>query len=103
MAWLGVFPAEGFGGFLIEPNVAQDLSFQICNRGEDAAIDGIPLELSEPALDLIEPRRVGWGEVECHVGMLLEDMLDQIGLVRGEVIQDNVHVAVGGLVGDDFS
>ena len=99
---IGIFSAERCGSFLIKPNVAQDLPSQIGHRGEDAAIDDLALEFAEPAFHLIEPRRVGRGEVESDVGMLLEEILHRVGFVRGEVVQYDVHVAIGGWGGDDI-
>ena len=49
---------KGFGSFLVEADVTNDLAFEIGDGGEDAAIDNVSLELAEPALDLIEPRGV---------------------------------------------
>src|SRR5580700_3697769 len=63
LADIGIFPLKGFGRFLVEPDVAQDLPPQVGDGGEDAAIDDVALELAEPAFDLIEPRGVGWCEV----------------------------------------
>ena len=50
-----VFPLKGFGSFLIEADIAEDLAFEIGDRSEDAPIDDVALELTEPALDLVEP------------------------------------------------
>ena len=47
-----VFPLKGFGGFLMEADLAEDLAFQIGNGGKDTAIDDLTLKLAEPAFDL---------------------------------------------------
>jgi hypothetical protein len=70
--------------------------------GEDASIDDVSLELAEPALHLIQPRRVSRREVQIHVGLLLKEVLHQFRFVRGKVVQDDVHLAIGGLGGDDL-
>ena len=64
---------ERLGCFLVEPNVAQDLAPQIGDGRKDAAVDNLALELAEPTLDLIEPRRKGGREVQGHVGVLLQE------------------------------
>ena len=74
---------KGFGSFLVEADVAQDLAFQVEDRSEDTPIDDVALELAEPALDLIEPRLIGWREVKRHVGMLLKIAFHQVGVVGG--------------------
>jgi hypothetical protein len=40
VAGFGVFPLKWFGCFLVEPDVAEDLAFQIGNGSEDAARTG---------------------------------------------------------------
>ena len=40
---------------LIEPDITQDFALQVRQGGEDAAVDNIALEFTEPDLDLIEP------------------------------------------------
>ena len=102
LADVGIFPLKWFGCFLVEPDIAQDLAFQIGNGSEDAAVDDVALELAEPSLDLIEPRRVGRGEVQIHIGMVLQEVLDEFRFVRGKVVQDDVHLALDGLGRNDF-
>jgi hypothetical protein len=38
---------KGFGSFLVEADVAEDLAFEIGDRSEDAPIDYIALELTD--------------------------------------------------------
>lgn len=52
---VGVGPAKRFGGFGIEMNVLHQLPRQIGDRGKDAAVDHIALDLREPDLNLIQP------------------------------------------------
>jgi hypothetical protein len=44
-------------------------SLEVRHGGEDAAGDHISLDLAEPQFDLVEPGRVGRGEVHMNVGM----------------------------------
>ena len=41
------FHWKGLAVFLIEPDVAQDLAFQVGDGGEDASVDHIALEFTE--------------------------------------------------------
>jgi hypothetical protein len=56
----------------------------------------LPLsEPGEPSLDLIDPGRVGGGEVKVESGMSLEPSPDAGSLVRREVVEHDVHGQVG--------
>ena len=52
----------------------------------------IALDLGEPQFDLVEPGRVRWGEVQMNVGVLSQELVDALGLVRREVVGDDVDV-----------
>ena len=54
---------------------------------EDAASDDVSLDLAEPYLHLVEPGRIGRGEVETHLGMSLRKVLYGLGFVRREVVE----------------
>ena len=65
-------PHEGFGvivGFLQE---AVDGGLEIDNRAEDAAFEAAVGQLSEEALDRIEPRGRGRGVMEDKAGVSVE-------------------------------
>ena len=53
-------------------------------------------QLGEPALDEVDPRAAGRGEVQDEPGVLREPALDGRGLVAGGVVEHEVHVEVGG-------
>jgi hypothetical protein len=82
---------------LIEPDIAQDLAIQVGDGGEEASVDNIALEFTEPDLDLIEPRRVGGREVQHDIRMLPQEVFHEVGFVRRKVIQDDVYLALGRL------
>jgi len=46
-------------------DIAHEFAVQVCGRREDAAVDQLPLDLAEPQLDLVQPGRVLWREVEA--------------------------------------
>ena len=64
-----IFPAERPGRFGIQPDIAKDFATQVCNRGEDAAIDDFALQFGEPDFDLVQPGRIGGCKVQAHVGV----------------------------------
>jgi hypothetical protein len=68
-------------------DAATDLAGQVVNRGGDVASNQIPLDLTEPQLELIEPRRVGRGEVEVNPTLLLKELVNQTSFVDGEVVE----------------
>ena len=60
----------------------------------------LALKDSKPYFNLVEPTGAGGREVECDVGMRGEPVV--IFLVRVEVVENNVYLAIGRLIGDDF-
>ena len=75
---------------MIKADVAHDLAAEVGDGGEDSAVDYVTLQFAEPALHLIEPRRIRRREVELHIGMLLEEGLHEIRFVGGEIVQNDV-------------
>jgi len=51
-------------------------------------------ESREPALHLVDPGRVGGGEVQLEARMAQQPALDERCLVRGVVVQDEMHLEV---------
>ena len=68
---------------------------KVDRRGEDASRDHVALDLLEPELDLVEPGGVRRREVQ----MELEELLHASRLVRREVVEDHVDLAVSGVHG----
>jgi len=93
---------ERLGCFLVEPNVAQDLALEIVARSKEATVKDVPLELTEPALDLVEPGRIGGREVPVPMRMPLKEPFDQFRFVRRAVVQDDVNLVLDGWPGDDL-
>lgn len=95
-------PLDGFGLAVVEADVAHDSFREILDRGEDAAVNEVAFDLGEPELDLIEPGGVGGREVERDRRMVVEELLDSLGLVCGEVVENDVDFLVGRLTGDEI-
>src|SRR5947209_9388980 len=67
--WISIFPLHGSGRFVVLTDVSQEFFVQIRNGSEYASGDDVALDLAEPQLDLIQPRRVGRSEVQVNLGM----------------------------------
>ena len=65
-AMIGILisPAEGCGGFVVLPDVTDQLSGEVGCRSEDSASNNVALDFGKPDLDLIEPTGVGRGVVD---------------------------------------
>ena len=80
---------------------AADSVFQLACAALDAAPDLFFGQLSEPALDPIEPGGRGGSEVQVEARTFGEPAADPLGLVRAVVVQDEVHVEFCGHVACD--
>ena len=78
-----------------------ELAPQIRRRGENAARDYVPFNLGEPEFDLIEPRAVGGREMEMHPRVRGEPVGDGGGLMRAEIIGNEMDLAAGRLRRDE--
>jgi len=90
-ARIGVGPAEGTCNFGVGANVLADLASQIGDGGEDAASEQIALDFGKPQFHLIQPGRISRREVKVNLGMLGEELLDGLGLVGRQIIEDDVN------------
>jgi len=82
---------------------AADSVFQLACAALDAAPDLFFGQLSEPALDPIEPGGRGGSEVQVEARTFGEPAADPLGLVRAVVVQDEVHLEFCGHVAFDVS
>ena len=75
------------------PDVLHDLALQTRGRREDAARDDVALDLGEPELDLIQPRRLRGREVQLHTAMLGEERPHRLRPVGREIVENDVDLA----------
>src|SRR5260370_41699437 len=81
---------------------------EVDDRAKDTALEAAPGEFGEEALDGIEPRARGRGEVEDEARMARQPGLDLRMLMGGVVVDDDVDdltgggVVLGGLVGREY-
>src|SRR5271155_6130879 len=78
-------------------DVTHELARQVVDRGEDPASDHIAFDAAEPEFDLIEPRGIGRSEMQVQLGMIGQELCDPPGLMRREVVGDDVDLATLGL------
>src|SRR5712691_7912094 len=83
-------PGEGFGVLIGFGEEAVDGGLEIDDAGEDAALEPLPGQLGEEALDGVEPGGRGRGEVEVEALVPAEPSLNLGMLVRGIVVDDQV-------------
>src|SRR5260370_1865000 len=80
---------------------AVDGGLEVDDRAKDAALEAAPGEFGEEALDGIEPRARGRGEVEDEARMARQPGLDLRMLMGGVVVDDDVDDLTGGDFGFD--
>jgi hypothetical protein len=90
-----VRPFNRSGFAIVGADIAHDFAVQIFDRSKDAACDEIALNFREPDFDLIEPRRIGRRVMNAHLGMPSQEIADCLGLMRAQVIADDVRLAPG--------
>src|SRR5437763_3933940 len=76
-----------------------DLAFEITDGLEGTAADRLVGNQGEPALDLVEPRTVGWGEVQMETGASRQPRANPWMLMGGVVVADQMHIETGRYVG----
>jgi len=96
--WISIFPLHGSGRFVVLTDVSQELFVQIRNGSEYASGDDVALDLAEPQLNLIQPRRVGRSEVQVNLGMHRQEVRDRPALVSREVVGDHMDLFAAGLI-----
>jgi len=85
-------PGEWGSCLIVGCDECIDVLLQLLDRGERCAAKRLALEDGKPSLDLIEPGRARWREMEVDLRMFLEPA---IALLMGvEIIEDDVHFAV---------
>src|ERR1700737_1679614 len=90
MAGVAVGPLDGFGNAIVVTDIAHELARQVLDRGEDPAGNDIALDPGKPVFDLVEPGAVGRRVVEVQSGVSREELLNPHGLMRRQVVRDNM-------------
>ena len=88
----GLGPQEWLGLEVSDLDEPADVFFELSRAEVRSALDHLLGEVSEPALDLVEPRAIGRREVEVEPRMPGKPALDSRCLVRRVVIHHDVDV-----------
>src|SRR5215208_4328059 len=88
MRRVAITPADRFRRLVVVTDVAPNLPPEVRHGGEDAAGEQIPFDFGEPELDLVEPRGIGWGEVQMHRRTFEHERAHRLCLVRRQVVGD---------------
>src|ERR1039458_10470357 len=84
-------------------NEAVNLAHEFGDGDEGAASDGALGDKGEEALDLVEPRSIGRGEMKVPTGPPCKPRPDLGVLMGGVVVDDEMDVEVGRDVGFDVA
>src|SRR5213078_579162 len=84
-------PHEGFG--ILIPNGEKCLNggLEVGHAEEDAAADGLVIQVAEPSLDQVHPTGTGGDEVRHETGIALQPRLYFRVLVRPVVVHDEMQ------------
>jgi hypothetical protein len=58
-------------------NVTYELLAQIVDGAQEARCDHLALKLGKTDFNLVQPGRVSPSKMECHVGMVAQERIDQ--------------------------
>jgi hypothetical protein len=87
---------------IVGADVAHDFAVEIFDRTEDAAGDEVALDFGKPDFDLVEPGGVGGRVMNPHFGMTSQKITGCLGLMRAQVITDDMHRLLLGLACDEI-
>src|SRR3990172_5196096 len=94
-------PDEGLGVFVAGGEVDADGVLELAGAAVRPAAQLLLGETGEPALDLVDPGRVGGREVHVEARVARQPAPDERCLVGPVVVDDQVHLQVGGDLGVD--
>jgi len=83
-------------------DVAAKFASQVGDGSENATGNDLTFDLSEPDLDLVQPGRIGRGEVKLHARMLCEELSNRLRFMSGEVVENDMNLLPRRAQGYDF-
>ena len=83
-------------------DVAAKFASQVGDGSENATGNDLRFDLSEPDLDLVQPGRIGRGEVKLHARMLCEELSNRLRFMSGEVVDNDMNLLPRRAQGYDF-
>src|SRR4029453_4660041 len=99
---IDIGPPNRLRAFIVFGDEAPQLAREIGHGRENPAGQEIALHLGEPEFHLVEPRGVGGRVMQLHVGMRLEEGHHLRGLMRRQVVRNDVDLPVAPLRRDDL-
>ena len=87
---------EGLGLLIVVKDEVLDGGGELTDACVASALDFTRGEQREPSLDLIEPGGVCGREMQMKAWPFLKPSFDQVGLVRGIVVEDEVDIELFG-------
>lgn len=97
-----VDPTDRCRGFVVVADVAHELAREIPYGSEDASRNNVALNLGKPNFDLVEPTGVGRGVVDPNSRVGLKEFKNFLGLMRTQVIGNDVDLATRRLTHRDL-
>src|SRR6476469_4469514 len=73
-------------------DVSKDRLLQLADTGESATLEPAAAQKGKPALNQVEPRGRGRGEVQVKVWPLDQPVVDQSGLVGLQIVEHEMHL-----------
>jgi hypothetical protein len=101
MRRVAIGPTDRLRCFVVAVDVSTNLASQVGNGGEGAARQQVSLDLRKPEFDLVEPGRIGRGEVQMYVRVLEQEGAHGLRLMGREIVRDDVNRSPLRLTGDD--
>jgi hypothetical protein len=98
----GLCPPEGFGFGVVGVDDGPDVLLQLMYGAVDASPEMLFGDEGKEALDLVDLRRAGGGEVDMPSRPLVQPVAERLGLVAGVVVHHQVNVEVAGHAGLDL-
>jgi hypothetical protein len=83
----------------VRVDVLPEFAGEAGNGGERAASDHVALDPIELARDFVQPRGVSRGEVQTHLRVRHQEVLNRTRLAQGELMEDDVDLRVDRTLG----
>ena len=101
--WIRVSPFDGRCRFIVLTDVAHQFGPQVGKRVKDPASDDMALNFREPVFHLVQPRGICRRIVNADIIMCLKKGRHELGLMRREVVGNDMDCLARGLRGDNLS
>ena len=80
-----------------------DRLLQVGNALKDSPANALIGDPGKETLDLIKPTAVRWGKMKFPARMFSQPVLHRFGLMRGVVVEDDMHIKLSGNLALDLT